>query len=214
MQKDDTYEGPSATARIQALGLENGWLIRAVHAGEIDRRNTSSLEPATASGIKAWCAAIRTLREETIELGEWDSEESNGLPRIVNKVTRVTVTACAGDENVGLVGREPKAKNPRGSSSVHIVRTNQRQLNLFTQLRYQRNPETVEQLTWWLLYYSNGEGLLRAELSLPVAIGEDSRFSDWSERIILDIPSLDDRGRSQEEDEDLIQVEVSVRPKS
>ena len=216
-QQDDPilHEGPSAEARLNNLGLSSEWLVDAVHASEVERQSCSVLEPSIAPGFKAWAAGFRRLAEELVPRG-WAKIETRGLPRLVNKETAVAVAVCNGDDGTGLRGREPRSKHPRGVQSVLLVRSNRRQLNLpFGDERFTPVPPDREQVTWWLLVYSNGEGSLRAELALPVGLDDDRRFSVWKERIILDVPESEDfERRVSDDDEPPMEIAVNVRPKN
>jgi hypothetical protein len=211
-RNDHQYEGPSMEARLNNLGLKPRWLINAVQASEIERRSCSVLEPSNAPGFKAWVAAFRTLAEQLVG-SKWAKIETRGLPRLVNKDSAVAIAVCNGDDGVGVRDRDPKSKNPRGEQSALLIRSNQRQLNLFSDPEFAPVPPDEEQVTWWLLIYSDELGALRAELSLPVGIGDDDRFSIWKERILLDIPRTDDSLRFHDHEELPPEIEVSVRPK-
>ena len=207
------YEGPSTEARLNVLGLDVQWLVDAVRVSELERRSCSVLEPSNCPGIKAWAAAFRTLAEQLIDRG-WTKVETSGLPRIVNPKTAVAIAVLSGDDAVGRRDRDPKSKSPRGEQSALLVRSNQRQLALFEERPFVPVPADEEQITWWLLIYSNEHGALRAELSLPVGLGDDDRFSTWKERILFDIPEVDQLPRSFEDHEPPLEIEVSVRPKA
>ena len=182
------YDGPQTTVKLNILGLTEELLVDAVLAGEIARRSCSPLAPANAAGIEAWIHSFVRLAEELVPTDQWEKTETRGLPRMVNLETRIALAVCNGDGGTGLRWGAPKSKNPRGQQSVLFVRSNERQLNLFTEGPWVPLPPDEEQITWWLLIYSNEDEILRAELSLPVGLGEDSRFSFWRERILLDIP--------------------------
>jgi len=210
-QKRNYFEGPAAELRLRELGLEVSWLVDAVRASEIERRSCSPLEPSIAPGFKAWSAAFRRLAEELVPRG-WAKTETLNLPRLVNKSTAVAVAVSSGNEATGT-SNEPDFKNTRGEVSKLLIRTNQRQLVLFAEMQYVPIPAEEEQKTWWLLIYSDDSGVLRAELGLPIRLGGDAELSMWEQRIVIDIPNLD-QPSIPESDEEPPEILVNVRPKS
>jgi hypothetical protein len=210
------FEGPSATARLLQLGLNEEDFIVAVQAAEMERRNCSPLEPTIAPGFKAWAAGFRTLAERLMPRG-WERVESKGLPRMLNPETAVAIAIVNGDEATGHSdGAEPKSKTPRGVQSVFLVRSNEIQLSLpFAEgRRFQPLPADQEQITWWLLMHSGANDSLHAELALPVGLGEDGRLSVWQERIIIDIPDFTWPQGGREDEEPPLEVSVDIRPRS
>ena len=210
------FEGPLAEARLAELGLREEELVNAVRAAEMERRSCSPLEPSTSPGYKAWSTGFRTLAEQLVLRG-WEKTETRGLPRLLNPESRIAIALVTGDEGTGttLVGSGPKSKAPRGTQSVLFVRSNQVQLNLFPGSRqFMQRPSEAEQITWWLLMYSSGNGEVRAELSLPVGLGEDRRLAEWEERIVLHLESGSLEPDSLDDDEPPVELEIDVRPRS
>lgn len=215
----DTYateiiEGPKKEARLNELGLEEEDLITAVLAAELERRNCSALEPRSAPGFKAWSTGFGVLAETLTQKG-WTRVEKQGLPRMVNPENGVAIAVIHGDEATGRRVASPKTKSARGAQSLCLVRSNCQQLNLpFGDERFVPLPPEEEQITWWLMIYSDGASVLRAELSLPVGVGEDSRFSMWQERIGISVPDPGPEfDATRYDDDDALDIEVSVRPK-
>jgi hypothetical protein len=211
------HEGTRAAARLAELGLTEEILVRVVQEAEMERRSCSPLEPTIAPGFKAWVTAVR-VAAELLMPRDWIQVESKGLPRILNPDTKVAIAIVGGDEATGrITGPDPKSKTPRGAQSAFLVRSNEHQLAIpFAEgKRFRPLPDDKEQITWWLLIYSDGISALRAELSLPVGLGEDSRLSRWQERIILAVPdlSLDFLG-GRDDEEPPIELEVNVRSRS
>lgn len=211
----EIIEGPKNEARLNELGLDEEDLITAVLAAELERRNCSVLEPRSAPGFKAWSTGFGSLAETLLQKG-WTRVEKRGLPRMVNPENGVAIAVIHGDEATGRQGVSPKTKSARGAQSLCLVRSNCEQLNLpFGDERFVPLPPEEEQITWWLMIYSDGAGSLRAELSLPIGIGGDSRFSVWQERIALSVPdpSSEPVPPSYHDEEPPLEIEVSVRPK-
>jgi len=207
------FEGPLTAARLSELGVTESELLTAVHAAELERRSCSPLEPSTAPGYKAWAAGFRTLAEQLLPRG-WVKTETRGLPRLLNPETRVAIALVNGDDGTGCTsaGSGPRSKAPRGAQSALFVRSNQLQLSLFPERHeFRPLPDDVEQITWWLLMYSDGVDSVRAELSLPIGLGEDRRLSVWEERIILTVASLSMPVPRADEGEPPIELEIPVR---
>jgi hypothetical protein len=205
------FAGPLALAKLRLLGINQPDLVMAVRAAEIERRSCSSLEPSVAPGFKAWAAGFRTLAEQLVPRG-WVKTETKGLPRILNPDTRIAVAVVTGDEETGLSPGAPRSKSPRGPQSVLIVRSNEIQLNLFEARRFRPLPAEAEQITWWLLMASSGD-TVRAELSLPVGVGEDSRLATWKERIIIELGDLSLPPSRRDEEEPPLEFEINIRPR-
>lgn len=206
----EVFDGPAAEAELRQLGLETADIVAAVEAAEITRRSCSPLEPSIAPGFKAWVAAFTALAERKVPQG-WEKTETKGLPRLIEPRTAVAITVGSGDEGTGTSGGRPATKSPRGPQSVLYVRSNQSQLQIFEARELRQLPAEAEQVTWWLLIYSDGDDV-RAELSLPVGLDDKRRLGFWEKRIIVDIPDLSLPPSGQDEEEPL-EVEVNVRPR-
>jgi hypothetical protein len=204
------FSGPLANARLLSLGIQEPELVMAVRAAELERRSCSSLEPSVSPGIKAWIAGFRTLAEQLVVRG-WLKTETKGLPRMLNPDTRTAIAVVSGDEGTGISSASPKSKTPRGAQSVFLVHSNEIQQSLFEDRRFRQLPAEAEQITWWLLIYSDGVGAVRAELSLPVGMGEDRRLTDWSDRIIIELGDLSLPPGRREDEEPPLEFEINVR---
>ena len=92
------------------------------------------------------------------------------------------------------------------------MRFNQIQGLLFPDLAL---PETAEEeITYWLMIFSNGEGIWRAELSLPMDIDGQGRLCAWRERILIALPESGPmHGKRPEDEEPPLDIEVVVEPK-
>jgi hypothetical protein len=204
------FAGPLAIAKLRTLGVQEPELVMAVRAAEVERRSCSSLEPSIAPGFKAWVAGFRTLAEQLVIRG-WEKTETKGLPRVLNPETRMAIAVVSGDEGTGIASATPKSKTPKGAQSVFLVHSNEIQQNLFEDRRFRPLPAEQEQVTWWLLIYSDGLDAIRAELSLPVGMGEDNRFSDWKDRIIIELGDLSLPPGRREDEEPPLEFEINVR---
>lgn len=214
---DNTYEGPAAVARLRRMEIEIQDLRDAVMAYEMERQGTSPLEPPFAAGSRAWFGGCRVSAERFLVRENWERKVEGNIPRLFNRQTRIAVTVCSGDAAVGLRGRWPRSRNPKGTESAEFVQTNGIQLNLFEDAppsRWRPLPRTDDLVTWVLLIYSDDTGTLRAELSLPVGIDDSGFFSDWQERILINVPSFDGGLRTNVDEDDTPELEVTVRPRA
>lgn len=184
------YEGPSATGRLAQIGLSEDWLLKAVRAAQMEKANTTALEPTIAGGIKAWFAAHRAFGEEANPSG-WTKTEERNLPRWVNPEGTAAIAIIQGNENTGRQDRTPKSKSPRGIQSAFLVEENRRQGELFANdARFLDALNADGTITWWLLMFLDGDEL-RAELSLATEMDDEQRLTAWQERIILDFTDQD-----------------------
>jgi len=113
------------------------------------------------------------------------------------------VTVSSGDKDTGKVFGNPKTKNPKGSLFDAAVERNTRQRDMFPELLPEaiRNfASTVSYKTWVFLVFISDEEI-RAELSLPYSMDDTDRLSEWSERIIVDVP-LPDEENPRDDDTD------------
>jgi hypothetical protein len=130
---------------------------------------------------------------------------------MLNPDTRIAVAVVTGDEGTGIVSAEPRSKTPRGAQSVFLVHSNEVQQSLFDDRRFRPLPAEEEQITWWLMIYSDGFDVVRAELSLPVGMGEDRRLSVWKDRIIIELGDLTLPPGRREDEEPPLEFEINVR---
>jgi hypothetical protein len=163
------YQGPAATAALSRLDINPEWLATAVIASEIARRNTSPLEPVSAPGSNAWFAGVRRLTENILQGSpDWVRRDEKNLPRLINTQSGVTIAMCGGDQGVGLPGRSPRTRGEKGNESAEMVRVNvAQQLALFGDQgpQFRPVPPRENRNNWWLLYYSDGIQVLRANAS-------------------------------------------------
>ncbi len=131
---------------------------------------------------------------------------------MVNNQTEIAIAVVHGDEATGVRSGHPKSKQPRGEQSFLLVESNERQMSLPYVTK--PLPAKPEQVTYWLLMFSDGDQEVRAELSLAVGLSEDHRLAYWKERIILSIPNLDlEPLRRDIDEEPPLEVQVDVHPK-
>lgn len=205
------FVGTQAAARLADLGLTNDDILETVLAAQNERLAYSGPRwPSNTAGFMAYSAGVFTLASR-LEPQGWVKTETKGLARVLNPDTRVAVAVAAGDVETGRLWGKPTSRNERGSVAALLVRSNQIQLNLpFEEEGLRPLPPVEEQITWWLLIYSDKDGsTVRAELSLPVGI-TDNRLASWQQRIIIDVSSCSTKSAIDLEDE-LPPIDFEVR---
>ena len=168
---------------LARLGLTAEPLVKAVLAGHLARINCTENDAPNAPGFIQWNATLRTLREELVP-DAWSRCNSGGFATTLAPARRVAVAIASGNEATGVRGAIPTTRSPKGPNTVVAVETNAAQLDLFADLIPEPPPADADRVTWFLLFHNDGNEL-RAELSLPVTMSEDSRIALWRERIIL-----------------------------
>jgi hypothetical protein len=215
LRDKNTYEGPAALVRLGQLELDADDLVHAVNASEMDRRSASPLEPPGAGGSRAYFGACRGLAERLLVREDWKRIVDRNVPRMVNTQTKVAIIVSSGDSAVGLRGRMPRSKNEKGIVAAEVVLANEQLVfDVMKVARFRPIPPVENQTTWVLLIYSDDLGTLRAELSLPLRLDETDHFSDWTERILLDLPNFDGGLRRDVDNDEAPEIEVTVRPRA
>lgn len=143
---------------LEALGLQEQYLLGAIQAGENARGGATSNDPPNAAGTLDYFARIRTLREELKPLG-WEPRNHNQLPLAVNADKTLAVGVLQGDARTGLPGvPHPRSRRPTGAAKASLIARNQ-ELALFALLAAEDDgtelgdDEYARMETWYLLTY-------------------------------------------------------------
>lgn len=176
-------------AALARLGLAAEPLMRAVLAGHLTRINCTENDAPNAPGFMQWNGTLRTLREELV-ISSWTRLNKGGFPLTVSPAKTVAIAVASGNENTGIRGAIPTTRSPKGPNTVSAVHSNAAQFDLFAEIIIAPPPEETDRTTWFLLFHNDGKEL-RAELSLPVTIGEHGHIDLWRERIILSTQPLE-----------------------
>lgn len=176
-------------AALARLGLTVAPLLKAVLAGHLARINCTENDAPNVPGIMQWNGTLRTLREELV-LTAWTRCNAGGFARTISPTGSVAIAVASGNENTGIRKAIPTTRSAKGPNTAAAVQTNAAQLDLFAEVIPTEPLEEAERVTWFLLFHNDGSEL-RAELSLPVTMGEDDRIGLWRERIILPAQPLD-----------------------
>lgn len=176
-------------AALGRLGLTVAPFLKAVLAGHLARINCTENDAPNAPGFMQWNGTLRTLREELVPAA-WTRCNVGGFATIVSPTGQVAIAVASGNESTGIRGAIPTTRSAKGPNTASAVQTNAAQFDLFAAVIPAPPPEDAERVTWFLLFHNDGQEL-RAELSLPVIMGEDGHIGLWRERIILPTQPLD-----------------------
>lgn len=200
------YIEADADQQLAELGLDATVLIQAVTEGQLAYDTCTENDPRIFPGQLAWARTVRTLREELAPLG-WTREEPSNQPLVLNPDGDLAIAVFSGDQATGQLAGNPQPRNPKGAVTLSAVEENERQLSLF-QLPAPEPGKDPDRLTWVLLVSRNRDEV-RAELSLPGAVGEGGTVLSWAERIILPAIPLDGEPELvRPEEEPPVDVEV------
>lgn len=172
------------TTRLEALGLKAPPLINAVQAGESARKTATENHPSNAGGILAFLATVKAVRDNLVPQG-WAVRCLKNLEVTVSPDGSHGLIVTGGDRNTGIEGVDPKSRNPKGSQTARFVHNNQ-QFDFWPDTVAEPESKELPPNTWVLMYFSDSQKEeVRVELSLPIAIDDRARISEWKERIFL-----------------------------
>lgn len=204
----NVYVDTDADEQLATLGLDAEVLIQAVSAGQLAHGTCTDNDPRIFPGQLAWARTVRTLREELGPLG-WTRDEQCNQPLTLSPDGELAIVVFSGDDATGRAAGVPQPRNPKGAVTLSAVEANERQLRFpFFPSPDPAPADPPERLTWVLLVSRNRDEV-RAELSLPGAVGEEGTIVSWAERIILPaIPLGEEPAVVSPEEEPPVDVEV------
>lgn len=201
---------PDKQIRLAELGLAETILLRAISQGFSDWANCTENDPPSFRGLAFWAATVRSLREELAPFG-WTRVE-DGVSLVQNEAGDIAVMVASGDSGTGVATRQVATQRSRGPKTTEQVRINQGQLRLFSLGNEIELPaDDVGRQVWMLLYHRDMVAReIRAELSLPIQMGDDARPNAWRERIILASIPFDDDVFVAAPDDDLLGPDIDI----
>ena len=186
------YADPASVhVRLHELGLTEPALLRAVKAGYIAKANCTENHPPLFPPIAAWSEAVRTLRDVLKPEG-WTRFNDQNSPKTVSPDGAVSIIVSTGNDATGNPSTDPATTSSKGPTTADAIEVN-RSMQLYLpgmDLPVSLSDED-EKVSTWILLAHHAKNELRAELSLPLAVGTDGRVSVWQERIILSSQPLD-----------------------
>ncbi|WP_369033245.1 hypothetical protein [Streptomyces adonidis] len=155
-----------------------------------DIRSCTDFDAPMMRGVMFWSRANRYLAEALVSQ-EWVRTSRDNILRVVHPTGSHAITAISGAGGVGDLRVPVRSKNPKGPVMARLVEANgQFALMSHDEILFGRELEDIP--TWFLLYQWR-DGVLSAELSLPVRMN-DKFVDEWLERIPLPLPNLGNPG--------------------
>ena len=181
------YKQPFAVdEKLSKLDLTQDILWEAVREGHTLTLNMTENDPPASRGISVWGKVTRRLREELIPQG-WIRIDQQRYSTAVHKSGRWGIAVSAGDRRTGLEDETPASSAEKGTSMRLAVSANQAHFSHIDPAWDALSGQVGA--TWVLLYYIDKDTyVVRAELSLPIAIS-DGHITEWSQRYILTPPA-------------------------
>ncbi len=182
-----------AESVLKAMGLSGEILAEVCGRGLAEFLTATPYHPSNAAGLLLYLELVQSLRQKLVPTG-WEVDEG-GLALTFNETLGIAIAVRSGDAYTGDPKRTPSFKYPESTTMHHAIGGNARQLGLFDEVPdfaayvAPAPPKRVDfnkLHTWWLLHYvDTARGVMRAELSLPVNIGDNGETDQWEARIIL-----------------------------
>jgi len=193
------YFENDAETMLEAMGLSRETLAEVCRRGLAQYLTATPFHPCNAAGLLLYLELVQSLRQQLVLTGWEQADESLALT--INEELGLAIATRSGDVHTGDPDKVPWFKYPESTTMEQAISGNARQLGLFDGVpgfaafatpSIQKRVDFNKIRTWWLLHYvDTSRGVMRAELSLPVNIGE-GETDQWETRIILDEISFDE----------------------
>jgi hypothetical protein len=185
---------------LQSMGLSGEMMAGICRQGLAHYLTATPFHPLNAPGLLMYLELVKAVREALVSTG-WGLDE-DGLALTFNEKRGIAIAVRSGDTAAGDPKKNPSFKYPESATMFEAIESNARQLGLFDGVAgfaAFATPEKPKRIdfrkfqTWWLLHHvDTGKNVMRAELSLPVKIGEGGEMDEWQTRIILGPIPFDD----------------------
>lgn len=176
--------------RLTELDFTVELFERALGQAAADVRGCTEFDAPAAPGFLFWSRSNRYLAEALSPEG-WKRTSRDSILRMIHPSRSHSITAISADGAVGDLGGMVRSKNPKGAAMARLVELNV-QIPLMTRDEVLYGVE-LDQLPMWCLLYKRDRDSISAELSLPKKMN-GKYIDEWSERIPLDLPGLEDPG--------------------
>ncbi|WP_331737086.1 hypothetical protein OG520_45225 (plasmid) [Streptomyces sp. NBC_00984] len=182
-------------ARLKQLGVSKELFEEALDWASTQANMCTDFDAPAMPGITFWSRSNRYLAECLTDQKKqnpvWKYTRRDSILRVVHPSGNHAITAISGSGGVGDLDCTVRSKNPKGRVMAQLVENN---------MKYERGGQGVfssrdevefggelgSMPLWFLLYERNDEGMLSAELSLPVKMeGQYVNENEWSERLPL-----------------------------
>jgi hypothetical protein len=205
-----SLEDNAVTVLEEALGLSADDLEDVCRRGLAEFLTATPYHPSNAAGLLLYLELVQSLRQKLCPEG-WEVDDG-GLALTFNESLGIAIAIRSGDAYTGDPTRSPWFKYPESPTMHEAIGGNARQLGLFDELptlaafaapEPQKRIDFNKLRTWWLLHFvDTARGLMRAELSLPIKIGDSAETNRWETRIILASIPFDEEPQVESAGED------------
>ncbi|MFJ8788308.1 hypothetical protein [Streptomyces sp. NPDC102462] len=156
-----------------------------------DVRGCTDFDAPAARGFLFWSRANRYLAELLVPEERWGHTSRDSILRVIHPDRTHAITAISAEGGVADLNKRVRSKNPKGPAMARMVEKNG-QLAFLSRDEVEYGVE-LDELPTWCLLYKREEGLIKAELSLPVKM--NGKFVDeWLHRIPISLPPMEDPG--------------------
>ena len=177
--------------RLEELHLTRDHILDVVDAMVSAKADCTPNDPAGAAGWSSWRMGIRRLREVLGTEDEWERDEIDQIPGVINKALGIRLTIANTDDATGLEQKDrlPQNWSRKGAATDRIMQVNQSSFMgvLEESLKVvQLKPAPKDSrpvVTWYVCTYCEGDEF-RAELSCPAGL-DNGYFTDFIERILI-----------------------------
>lgn len=202
------YTPAAVAARLLELDLSEPLLVEVVDYAFAHAAECTAHDPPSAQGFLLWDKGIRGLRDRLVPQG-WQALTEQNYPTVVHPSGLWALSVAGGDAGTGDRKVIPSTRTDKGTVTKKVARQNQ---SSFWGIRPDLAPQAKQ--TWLvLIHVDEVNDEVRAELSLPLYLGEDKRISWWNERIILSPIPCGVTPVKSSEDEDLVdsgEIEIGI----
>lgn len=174
------------------FGLTREQFLEVVEAMVRAKADCTPNDPPGSRGWSAYKMGTRRLREITLIVKDWERDDTDQIPGVINKRRGVRIVVANTDDGTGIEedGRFPQNRSQKGAATDRVVQANQ--LSFMKALDESLKVVSLKKavasgpakiVTWYVCTYGEGEEF-RAEISCPGII-EGGYFADFFERIFL-----------------------------
>src|SRR5680860_222664 len=183
-----------AESVLKVMKLSGATMQEVCRRGLAQYLTATPYHPANAPGTFMYHGLVQAMRELLVPAG-WELAEES-LSFTFNTDLSIALAVSSGNIHAGDPTQNPSFKYPKGPTTQAAVVGNASQLGLFdgvpgfSEYAVSSFPKRIEFdtfKTWWLLHHvDRGKEVMRAELSLPVRIGNSGEMNQWESRVILE----------------------------
>lgn len=177
----------SVEARLQALDLSSQILLNALQAGIGALALCTRDHPPVYRGAVLWGETMYSLRNQ-LAPQKWVRDDTANFSTVLRQDKKIGIAVATGNPGAGMEFNSPTTGRKRGPITRQFVERNATipYLPFDPPIR----DENIKTAIWFLLHRRDNK-IMRSELSFPIAIDGSGYITDWGERIILPIITLD-----------------------